>query len=149
MPASFPDQRSGRILLVAHRILSTSISGKRRDDGKPAITAVTRWASETGAGLYQLPLPSHLLGRKDPARDASRIEFVLSQLDVYRGGGYQLLGALAIAEDLDEAAERDWWTLFVETSAAHGWEDLPLGQISLDADNATDIQFEAPQQAAS
>ena len=60
-----------------------------------------------------------------------------------------ILGALAIAEDLDEAAERDWWTLFVETSAAHGWEDLPLGQISLDADNATDIQFEAPQQAAS
>lgn len=169
---TFPDQRSGELLLVAHRIVNLSIAGKQRGDRRVAIEAVTEWASRQGAGVYQLPLPHyHLAGpttgeetpdTADPADaadpgssaagpvtavldtapdarayDAERLEFVFGQLDIYRAGGYSVLAAVAIAEDLDHPCETVWWDLFAEVARTHGWEQLRVLSVDLDAGEFT------------
>lgn len=154
---TFPDQRSGELLLVAHRVVNLALAGRGRRDGSVAVHAVTSWASRRGAGVYQLPLPHFHLARTaagagaagagggpaggaateaDPAardHDAQRLEFVFGQLDVYRAGGYSVIGAVAIAEDLGDPRETEWWELFAEIAQRHGWEQLRVLTVPLDA----------------
>lgn len=147
MTSGFPDQRSGRILLVGHRVLNTRTVGTRRADGGVAVTPVVRWAQRAGVGVYQLPLPTYWTaqaGRAGSAQttrnrnesdDAARIEFVYSQLSQYRAAGYEVPSAIAIAEDLLREDEQRWWSLFQTIGERLGWAALPLLTVGLDAED--------------
>lgn len=125
--------------------MNATLAGQQRTDNASSVEAVTEWAVGTGAGMYQLPLPHYHFAEAPTAEpndqaaaeareyDSERLEFVFGQLDVYRAGGYAVRAAVAIEEDFRDTREDEWWQLFSEVAQAHGWEQLPVLTVPLNA----------------
>ncbi|MEA5052099.1 MAG: hypothetical protein VB093_01470 [Propionicimonas sp.] len=123
MPETDVDRRGYGIVLVSHSVLNGSIVGA----ADPVSAAVVAWADAAGLGVYQLPVPDHLLPAApdgSPGEDRANLEFVFGQLASYRAGGYTVAGLVLRTADERSAAGRAFVDLVLQVARDTG-VDLP------------------------
>ncbi len=129
------DLRAYTLTLVSHKLLTPATP-----DARLLTQSIVAWSHTHGHGIYQLPIADYQLPRlsaasggvpgigadTEPDADASQLDFVMSQLEVYLAADYQTAGLILRREDLRAAAGRRWFAQLRAVADARGVSLTPL-----------------------
>ncbi len=139
MPETEVDRRGHRLLLLSHGVLAGTRSGR-------IAQSVVDWADRHQVGLYQLPLPAHVLRPRTPGGRLSRprveeqreedteLETVFSQLVDYLDAGYRVIGLTVREDEVSTRVGQAWLDRVLEKARDTAALELEVWRIPKGAD---------------